>query len=276
MDTLLQMLLAYIPRVLGAILIVAVGVVLAGLARRATAFALRRLRFDLVCDRIGVTQLLQAGGIQRAPSRFVATVVFYAIVIFAVLAALGPLGLDFLALALNQVLLYAPRLLAAVLILILGSSAAGLLAEISTSTLARAGVQRLAPIRTLVQVGVVYVAVILAAAVLGIDVTILIVITVIVLGGIALAAALAVGLGLRELSRNIAAARYVAEGIAESDEIVVGGYAGRVERIGYALTMLRGADGKVYLVPNGLFLTEVVQKNRPLPPEELAGRDVLV
>lgn len=274
METVIQMLLAYIPRVLGALMIVVVGAILAGLARRATAFALRRLHFDQVCDRIGVSRLLQAGGMQRRPSQFVATVVFYAIIIFAVLAALGPLGLDFLALALNQVLLYAPRLLAAVLILILGSSAAGLLAELTTSTLAGVGVRRSTPIRTLVQTGVVYIAVILAAAVLGIDVTILIVITVIVLGGIALAAALAVGLGLRELSRNIAASRYIGEGLAEGDEIVVGGYAGRVERIGYALTTLRTPDGRIYLVPNGLFLSEVVQKQPRLPSDTFETRPI--
>ncbi|WP_025745940.1 mechanosensitive ion channel family protein [Kallotenue papyrolyticum] len=274
MNTVVQTLLAYIPRVLGALMIIVVGVILAVLARRTTAFALRRLRFDLVCERIGIARLLQAGGMQRTPSQFVATIVFYAMVIFAVLAALGPLGLDFLALALNQVLLYAPRLLAAVLILILGSSAAGLLAELADSTLAGVGVRRSAAVRSLVQVGVVYIAVILAAAVLGIDVTILIVITVIVLGGIALTAALALGLGLRELSRNIAASRYIGEGIVEGDEIVVSGYSGRVERIGYALTTLRASDGRIYLVPNGLFLSEVVQKQPRLPSDAFETRPV--
>ncbi len=68
------------------------------------------------------------------------------------------------------------------------------------------------------------------------------------------------GLGLRELSQNVAAGRYLSEGIAEGDEISLNGISGTVERVGHAMTIVRGPNGRIYLVPNSHFLEHVVEK----------------
>lgn len=262
MEQLLSDFIAYIPRALGALAIIAVGVVLGFLARPATSFVLRRLRFDSACDRVGVATLMRESGIGGTPSRFAGTVVFYAIILFAVLAALGPLGLEFLADTLNQVVLYVPRVLVAALIVLLGTSGAGLVAELARRGLTELGITRTGPLTTLVRVGVIFISAILAANVLGIEATILILIAVIVLGGTALTAALALGLGLRQLSQNVAAGRYLAEGIEEGDDISVNGVSGTVEHIGHAMTTVCTADGDVYLVPNSQFLEHAVKRRR--------------
>ncbi|MEJ7841731.1 MAG: mechanosensitive ion channel domain-containing protein [Rubrobacter sp.] len=76
-------------------------------------------------------------------------------------------------------------------------------------------------------------------------------------------AALALGLGLRQLSQNIVAGRYLAEGVEESDEISVNGISGIVERIGHAMTTIRTADEEVHLLPNSQFLQYAVRKRKP-------------
>ena len=70
---------------------------------------------------------------------------------------------------------------------------------------------------------------------------------------------------LRSLSQNVAASRYVAEGIDEGDEISLNGISGTVERIGHAMTTVRAPDGRVYLVPNTHFLEHVVEKQASAP-----------
>jgi small-conductance mechanosensitive channel len=255
--------LSYIPRVIFALVIAGLGFVLAGIARRLTATVLGRLNFDAACERIGLTRLMREGGIERTPAQFAGVIVFYAVVVLAILAALGPLGLDFLADTLNQVILYAPRVLVAVLILMLGTAAAGILAELTGRGLSRAGVERTGGFKSFVRYAVILVAAILAAAVLGIEVTVLIVLLVIALGGAALTAALALGLGLRGLSQNIAAGRYISEGVEEGDEIRLGEVSGTVEQIGYAMTKVRATDGRLYLIPNSHFLDNVVEKREP-------------
>jgi len=262
-EQLLSDFVAYLPQAIGALAIVAVGVVIAFLVRPAATFVLRRLRFDNACDRVGITTLMREGGIGDSPSRFAGTVVFWAIILFAVLAALGPLGLDSLTETLNQIILYAPRILVAVLIVLLGTSAAGMVAELARRGLVELGVTRTGPFVVLVRFSVVFVSAILAANVLGIETTILLSIVIIVLGGVVLTAALALGLGLSQLSQNVAAGRYLAEGVEEGDEISVNGISGTVERIGHAMTTIRTADEEVHLLPNSQFLQHAVRKRKP-------------
>ncbi|MGH3090021.1 MAG: mechanosensitive ion channel family protein, partial [Rubrobacteraceae bacterium] len=235
------------------------------LVRPAATFVLRRLRFDNACDRVGITTLMRESGVGGSPSRFAGNVVFWAIVLFAVLAALGPLGLESLTETLNQIVLYAPRILVAVLIILLGTSAAGVVAELARRGLAELGVNRTGPLTTLTRFGVVFISAVLAANVLGIEATILISIAIIVLGGVVLTAALALGLGLRQLSQNVAAGRYISEGIEEGDEISVNGISGTVERIGHAMTTIRANEDEVHLLPNSQFLNYAVRKRKPVP-----------
>lgn len=250
----------FLPRLFGAVLIVVVGVLIATVARLVVAFALRRLRFDELCRRAGITPLLERGNVRRAPSQLLGTLVLYAILLFTLLTAFGALGLTFVAETINLLIIFAPRLLAAVLLLVLGVAGAGLVAEAAERGLAELGIARSDWGRSGIRAALIAIVVILAAALVGIDVALLIAITVIILGGIALAAALAIGLGLRGLSQNIAASRYIAEGIAEGDRITVGEVTGTVEQIGHAMTTLRGDDDRAYLVPNHHFMERVVEK----------------
>ncbi len=260
MTQLFDLFILYIPRIIGALVIMIAGVVLAYVARRVAVWLFSRLGLDQLGERGGVTTLLQQGNVQHGPSQLIGNLVFYGVLALALLTALGNLGLDFLSGALNQVFLFAPRILTAILLLFLGTAAAGLLADLTARMLASAGVTRAGGLPGFVRYSVFFITVLLVAAVLGIEVTILVVIAVIALGGIALAAALAIGLGLRDLSQNIAASRYVAEGLAEGDRVTIDGVSGTIERIGHGLTTVRGADGVAYLIPNAHFMHHVVQK----------------
>jgi small-conductance mechanosensitive channel len=263
LNELVEAFVVYVPRVIGAFALLVLGFVLAVLAKRVTPFLLRRVRFDQVCERAGVTNLMHEGGIDRTPSQLAGTLVFYAVLALAIVTATASLGLDILAGTINQLLLYAPRALVAIMTLILGAALAGLLARLTGRVLSEVGVNRTGGLKTFVRFGVIFIAAILAAAVLGIDVTILIVVTIVGLGAAALAAALALGLGLREISGNVAASRHISEGIAEGDEISLNGISGTVESIGHTMTTVRGPNGSVYLVPNSHFLTHVVEKHEP-------------
>ena len=260
MDQLQNLAILYVPRVVGALLILVGGIIFAFIARRVSTWLLQHLGFDHLGERAGVTSILKQRNVQRMPSVLVGTLIFYGVLVLTMLTALGSLGLEFLAGTLNQVFLFAPRALLGVLLLFLGTAAAGLLAELTGQALANAGIARAGGLRTFVRYSVIFVTVLLVAAVLEIDVTILIIIAVLVLGGVVLAAALAVGLGLRELSHNIVAGRYISEGLAEGDRVRLDGASGTIEHIGHAVTSVRDDDGTVSLIPNAHFMAQIIKK----------------
>lgn len=260
MDQFTQTFAVYTPRISGALTILIAGVVLALVARRGTTRALSRLQFDQISDRIGLTAVLRQGGTQRSTSNIVGVILFYAVLVLAFVAALGPLGFGVLATRLDQILVFVPRVLAAIFVLIIGVSASGLLADLAQQVLEQVGVARTGLLATVVRVCIITIAAILAGALLNVNVALFINIIVIILGGIVATAVLAVGLGVRPLSQNVAASRYVAEGIAEGDTITIAGYSGTVERIGYAQTVIRSDDGRTYIIPHTYFMEHVVQR----------------
>ena len=103
-------------------------------------------------------------------------------------------------------------------------------------------------------------AALLAAAQLGLNTSLLLVIAVSLLATVGLIAALALGQGLVPLSGNVAASRYVQDGVEEGDMISVDGIEGTVEEIGYASVTLRVENGDTYQIPNRTLLENVVRK----------------
>ncbi len=150
-DQVARELISYIPNVAGASAIILIGIALAFFARRFVAFVLSRLGFDRLSDRVGVTAVLREATIERSPSEFIGTVILWAVLIFAVVAALGSLGVPFLAGILSRIVFYGLRVLLAIVILILGTAAAGLLAGRARRGLSEVGVRRTRRVQSFVQ-----------------------------------------------------------------------------------------------------------------------------
>ncbi len=265
--------LAYLPQLFAAVVVLIIGIVIAVVVRVVVAFLLRRLQFDALCQRAGLTRLLEHGNIKRRPSQLVGTIIYYGFLLYTILTVLGMLGLTFLASSLNLFLLSAPRILTALALLVLGIAGAGLAAEAGERVLADLGVERIKGLRQVMRFTLIFLVIVLVSAMLGIDVQLLITITAIVLSGIVLTAALAIGLGLRGLSENIAAGRYIADGVREGDRISLNGITGTVEQIGYAMTTVRGDDERVFLIPNHQFTAHVIEKAPPSETGSIAAPD---
>ena len=107
---------------------------------------------------------------------------------------------------------------------------------------------------------VISVASLLAAAQLGLDTSLLLVVSISLLATIGLVIVITVGQGLVLLSGNVAASRYVQDGVKEGDEISVNGIEGTVEETDYASVTLRAEDGDLYRIPNRIILENVVRK----------------
>jgi small-conductance mechanosensitive channel len=108
---------------------------------------------------------------------------------------------------------------------------------------------------------VLVVTALLAAAQLGIDISLLVLLAAVLLGTVGLVVALSLGVGLAPLSGNIAAGRYVqGNDIQVGDEISVDGVAGVIENLGYASVTLRSEDGSLRYVPNRVLLEGIVTK----------------
>lgn len=191
----------YIPALIGALVILFAGYLLAKLIERGADRLLTRLGLNRWLEHGGVLDAVERTGWRRSPSRLVANVVFWFVMFAVILLAANALGLESLANVFSELVSYVPSVIAAVVIVlvgvVLGEFVDGLIMASAGGihggpTLARVG-----------QAGVIVLAIFMALQELGIATEIVTTAFAIVFGALALAFALSFGLGNRELAGQI-------------------------------------------------------------------------
>jgi small-conductance mechanosensitive channel len=253
----------FIPRLLGAVVVMILALVVAMVLQRLAARLLEALGLDELAEHTGAAGFLRQLGYNDGPSRLLGLVLFWGVLLTGVAGALSVLGLASLEQTMNQIVNLAGRLLVALIIMIAGVMAAGWLAELVARGAENAALRGSNLFRRVVFVTVVAVAGLLAAGQLGLETSVLVLLAIVLLATVGLITALALGQGLAPLSGNIAAGRYVQEDLAVGDEISVDGIEGIVEELGYSAVILRSQDGYLYRIPNRALLEGVVRKRAP-------------
>ena len=190
-----------VPAMLGALVILLAGYLLAKLVERLIVRLLRRLRVNQLLERGGVMDAVERGGTRLDFARVIAGLVFWLIMFAVILVAAQALGLQELADVLGELVSYIPSVIAAIVILVVGIVLGGFVGRlIATSAGAVHGGTALARIG---KAGVIVLAVFMALQVLGIATEIVTTAFAILFGAVALAGALAFGLGNRDLAGDI-------------------------------------------------------------------------
>jgi small-conductance mechanosensitive channel len=260
MEDLLTTLTEFVPRLLGAAVVLLVALVAALLLQRLMTRCLEEIGLDNLFERTGAASSLSQLGYEGGPSRLLGIVLFWGVLLTGIAGSLSVLGLSSLESTMDQIVNLSGRALVALIILIAGVMSAGWLAELVAREAENAGLRGPNAFRRVVFTTIVAVAALVAASQLGLETYILVLIAVIVLATIGLVAALALGQGLALLSGNIAAGRYVQDGTEVGDVISVDGIEGTVEELGYASITIRSEDGHLYQIPNRTLLENVVRK----------------
>jgi Conserved TM helix/Mechanosensitive ion channel len=245
----------FIPRLGGALLLLVVGIVVARVLARVLRRALRMAGLDSAAERWGVADVLERAGLGRSLAHVLAVALRISLTVVVVFAALSLLGLQFLSQSLNEGVLFLPKVLAAMALVLIGVVLAAFVRERVDRTSTQWDLP--VPLGPLFQGVVVAIFIITAAAQLTISIALLMVLVAIVLAAAAAPFAIAFGLGGRDVARALSAGRYVRASFEEGQTIRVDGMRGSIERIEPSATVLRTANARIR-VPNHLLISETV------------------
>jgi small-conductance mechanosensitive channel len=248
---------SWFPAIAAALALVIVGWIAAGLSRAILALLLRRLGFDKLAERVGVTRALSEIGVVSLPADFVSRIAYWLILVVFILAAAESLGIGGVEEALTGILAYLPRFIAALLILVFGGiiarmagNAIGVLAE-------RSGIKGGVTLgQGMRYVFYIFVAVITVGQ-LGVETTLLIATAVILIGALSLALTVAFGWGSREIARNVMAGFHVRDAFVPGQRLTVRGHTGKLVAIGTVKVLLETGDG-ILSLPNSVLTEEEV------------------
>ena len=190
-----------LPALGGAVVILFAGYLLAKVLEKLVERFLRRIRFNRMLERGGVMQAVERSGSHFNPIRVLSNLVFWLVMFAVILVAANALGLESLATVFSDLLRYIPSVIAAIVIILAGIVLGGFVGGlIAASTGALHGGRALSRVG---RGGVILLAVFMALQELGIATDIVTTAFAILFGAIALAMALAFGLGNRELAGEV-------------------------------------------------------------------------
>jgi len=193
---------AFLPELIGAIIIFVVGWIIARLVKVGVEKLLRLVRFDTATEKTGVNKFLKKGEIVKAPSEIVGTLVYWFIMILVLIASLDALGLPIVSDMLNSIFLYIPNVVAAIIVLVLGILMGNLLSAVVRTAASNAGLKNAEGLGKLALYAIVFFSGAIALIQLGIGKEVVASAFGLVFGAAALALALAFGLGGRDVAAD--------------------------------------------------------------------------
>lgn len=199
----MAMFFSAIPKVLGFVVIVIVGWIVAAAVARGVAALLRSIRFNDLAQRSGLAGFVSKMGTETDSAGVIALVVKWFIRLIALVVAFDALGLPAVSEVLRELLLWLPNVIVALVVLVIGGLAARALSNLVRGAAAGAGIGYSDLLAKVASTLVWAFAIVVSVNQLGIATTLVNTLFMAVVGALALALGLAFGLGGRETAAEI-------------------------------------------------------------------------
>ncbi|MBM3249448.1 MAG: hypothetical protein FJZ09_01185 [Candidatus Omnitrophica bacterium] len=198
--TILAQIGQFVTGALLVIVILIIGWLISKAIKIAVTNGLRLVKLDQLSDKIELDQLLEKGGIKYSLSELIGVMCYWLAMLITFMVAINAVGLTIAADLLNKVVLYIPNVIAAIFILILGMFVATLLKNIVQTAANNAGLAHAKLLGDIVSVVIMVFVILVALEQLNIAIKITELTLAILLGTVGLGAALAFGLGCKDLA----------------------------------------------------------------------------
>jgi hypothetical protein len=199
----LALLLSGIPKLIGFLVMVIIGWLIASAIARAVAAILRAVRFNDLAQRAGLTGFVRSMGLHTDAAGLLANVPKWFVRLIVLVTAFDALGLPAVSQVLQQLVLWLPDLVVALVALVIGGLAASALASLVRGATAESGLGTPDLLATVARVAVWAFAIVIAVNQIGVATTLVNTLFMAVVGALALALGLAFGLGGREAAAQI-------------------------------------------------------------------------
>ena len=188
---------AFLPRLGIALLILLAGFLLAKAARFAIEKGLRAVNFHIVTKRAGLDGFLQLSGSEFDTIRLFGVLIYWVVILAALIVAFNGLGLTYVTELLGRVMFFVPRVIVALLLIAFGAYFARFVGNAVVTYCRGIGVRDAEALGRLARYAIMTFVIVIALDEIDIGGAFLVHAFLIVLAGLVLAMALAFGLGGR-------------------------------------------------------------------------------
>ncbi|MFH1189936.1 MAG: hypothetical protein V1682_04530 [Candidatus Omnitrophota bacterium] len=191
---------SYVPAIVGAVIILVIGWLLAKLIEAIVTKVLKAVRLDMASDKIGISKVLAQGDVKMSLSELIGAIIYWLVILVAVATTLDALNLKMASDIISRLVEYVPNILAAIFILIIGSFLANFIATIIRTAGSNAGLKNAKLMSQISQVILMVFTVVIAIEQLRVATALLVLAVNIILISVGLGIALAFGLGCKDIA----------------------------------------------------------------------------
>lgn len=193
----------FLPNLLAMFVIILLGISLAMIIRKILLKFLLAIKFDSWSDRMGFTKLMRKGDMWSKPSSILAGVAFWVFIIITLMSSLSALQLSAVDNLVAEIFSYTPRIISAVIILIVGYVLAGFIRRTVLIAAANSGFHYAKILADSIHTLLIVLILAMVMEQLQIAPSIVIAAFSIIFGGIVMALAIAFGVGGINAARRI-------------------------------------------------------------------------
>lgn len=265
-------LFSFIPNLVGAIILLLVGWFLGKLVGGLVAKALQAVGFNRVAAKAEIDDFLRNAGVKMDAASVVGAITRWFVYLVFFLAAFNALGLEEVSSVIDDVLTFLPKVVVAIIILLVGALAGTLLAGVIRGALRSAGVGQADLFGTIARFAVIAFAAVAALDMLEIAPTIVATLWQGLIFGVVGVLVLAFGLGGRQAASDLTLGRLLRAELEPGVEIQAGAHRGTVRTIGSLFTTLETEQG-VVKVPNTELTSQAVTLSRQAFQQQVRQRE---
>lgn len=240
----------FLPNIVAAVLLLLIGYFVAKLIGAIITKLLEKIGLDRITETSGIASAVQRSGIDASASRLFGKIIYWLIFLTFMISAADTLGLPRVSSTIDDFVLYLPKLLGALLVIIIGLFAAHLVRTAVETAAHGMNIEYAGAIGTMIYTVMVIIIGSLAIGQLEIETELLNQVISIVLLAVVGSVALSLGIGTRRISSSIIAGVYARDLFVPGDTIAIGDIEGEVIEVSTTNTVLEMQDGTRLTVPN--------------------------
>jgi len=255
--TLVTPFLEFIPKFIGAIVVILIGIFVARVITRIIQKVLSNAGIDKLKDKLEEVEFIEKANIQVLPSVVISKIFYYTLLLFVALVATTVLNVQQVTVLIQNAIEYIPHLLLGFAIIIIGILVAQQLKDISHNACKAVGIPAAGIVSSFVFFFVLITALMIGFTSASLPVDFLTNNLTLILGGIVVAFGVGYGLASKDMMANYLASFYSKNRFKIGDYITIDNMSGEIMEIdSTAVTLF--SEGKRIIIPLSKFTQENV------------------
>jgi len=251
----------FAPRILMAIILLIIGSIVSKLVAKAIKAVLTKLEFNKLGEKIGLAELLVSMKMSPDLAHLLSKIcsIFISLIFF--ISAADVLQMQALSDIIDSFIAYIPNIIGALLVFFIVSTAAHFAKQAIAKTGESLRLDFAKALGNVAYFSIMLIGVILAVGQLKIETAFLTHVIEILLVSAGVALALSLGIGSRDVSKNIISGVYLKDSLVLGSHVKLGDFEGELTSIKQVCFELKDSTGRTIILPNSRLLDcEIIQK----------------